>query len=208
MVDVTAQDDVAGPPGEDVDAAFLVTNMGYAEDGYECQVADSLGWDLNPRHVVVQCDPLSQTEIHVSVSVPGDAEIGSSDPISMQAVSMTDPGLADRDTLRVRVSPSVGIGAQGGRKTRLGLEGAAPNPFVTATNIGFTLGQPGPLRLAIFDVGGRWVRTLVEGGREAGHHTVRWDGLNASGQVVPPGIYFCRLEAEGTRALVMIARCR
>jgi hypothetical protein len=51
--------------------------------------------------------------------------------------------------------------------------------------------------LAVFDAGGRLVRTLVRGMLAAGEHHVRWDGRDAAGRPVVGGSYYCRLAADG-----------
>jgi hypothetical protein len=39
---------------------------------------------------------------------------------------------------------------------------------------------------------------LIDGHREAGPHTVRWDGRDGGGHAAAAGIYFLRLESAGT----------
>jgi len=75
------------------------------------------------------------------------------------------------------------------------LLGNRPNPFNPLTEIVFTLGAPGEVLVAIFDVSGRKVRTLEAGAKEAGLHHVVWDGKDDSGAPVASGIYFCKLRA-------------
>lgn len=72
---------------------------------------------------------------------------------------------------------------------------ASPNPFRTATTIGFSVPAAGPVRLAIYTVAGRRVRTLVDEVRTAGPHVARWDGRDAEGHAVASGVYLCRLQA-------------
>ncbi len=81
-----------------------------------------------------------------------------------------------------------------------GLYSVAPNPFGRATEIGFGLPEHGRVNLTVHDVRGRLVRELVSGLRSADRHSVSWDGRDDSGRIVPPGIYFVRLEAGGDRA--------
>lgn len=77
----------------------------------------------------------------------------------------------------------------------------APNPMRTETAITFMLASPSEVRLSIFDAGGRIVRTLIEEPREAGIHTVRWDGRQNDGTRSGAGIFFTRLETRnGTTA--------
>ena len=58
--------------------------------------------------------------------------------------------------------------------------------------------QHGHVVLRIYDVSGRLVRSLVSGAvQEAGHHSVDWDGRDATGAATHAGLYFGRLEAGG-----------
>ena len=52
-----------------------------------------------------------------------------------------------------------------------------------------------PVRLNIFDVNGRLVRTLVDRPAEAGLHTTIWDGKDRDGRTVASGNYFARISA-------------
>jgi flagellar hook assembly protein FlgD len=51
--------------------------------------------------------------------------------------------------------------------------------------------------LAVFDLRGRLVRTLVATELAAGRHTVAWNGRDEGGRNVPSGTYFYRLIARG-----------
>jgi flagellar hook assembly protein FlgD len=67
------------------------------------------------------------------------------------------------------------------------------NPW---TRIPFELPAVGPVRITIYDVGGRQVRVLLEGrSLEAGPHVIHWDGRNGVGQPVGTGTYYIRLQA-------------
>ncbi len=72
---------------------------------------------------------------------------------------------------------------------------AAPNPFNPRTMIRFRLETAGPVTLRIYDLAGRLVRTLVDGGElEAGLHQVAWQGRSDQGQALASGLYFPRLQ--------------
>jgi hypothetical protein len=79
-----------------------------------------------------------------------------------------------------------------GRIAALVLHAAAPNPFLTATRIAFDLPEAGPVDLAIYDVQGRKVRTLVDRELAASRHEYTWDGLDDTGRRVSPGTYLYR----------------
>jgi hypothetical protein len=77
------------------------------------------------------------------------------------------------------------------------LRGCSPNPFARGTSVNYELAQYGPVELTVHDVSGRLVRRLESGPRQRGFHGVRWDGTDGGGRVVPTGVYFVRLSAEG-----------
>lgn len=56
----------------------------------------------------------------------------------------------------------------------------------------FALGNPGHVRLDVFDVAGRKVATLVDEFKAAGEHEIAWDGVSNYGRAVS-GFYFARL---------------
>jgi hypothetical protein len=77
----------------------------------------------------------------------------------------------------------------------LELDQNAPNPLREKTSISFALSQHGPVDLAVYDITGQEIRTLLKGERPAGFGTVQWDGKNEKGLPVPPGVYLYRLKA-------------
>jgi hypothetical protein len=88
-----------------------------------------------------------------------------------------------------------------------------PNPLRLAeTNaagtIRFGLPTTAAVRLTIFDLSGRLVRTLVAGqSLDAGYHEVRWDGADEQGRSAAAGIYIYRLEAANfttSRKLILL----
>lgn len=79
--------------------------------------------------------------------------------------------------------------------TRLRLHPAYPNPFHPETRISFELGSPGIVEVAVHDVAGRRVATLLHGHRSAGDHTLTWNGHDDGGQRISSGVYFVRLKS-------------
>ncbi|HEY6193803.1 MAG TPA: FG-GAP-like repeat-containing protein [Candidatus Eisenbacteria bacterium] len=78
---------------------------------------------------------------------------------------------------------------------RFALSAAAPNPLSRDATLTYELARKVDVRIEVFDVGGRHVRTLVSETRPAGRHTVRWDALDDTGRRVPAGLYLCRMRA-------------
>jgi hypothetical protein len=87
-----------------------------------------------------------------------------------------------------------------------------PNPFRAGetTTIRFAIPASaggGQVDVAVFDVAGRRVRTLVRGSLVEGDHAITWDGMDDNGAEVPAGVYVVRLAVGGQertmRALVL-----
>ena len=74
-----------------------------------------------------------------------------------------------------------------------------PNPFNPSTRIPFSLEKPLYVEIAIFDVLGRHIKTLVDEPQTAGLHETIWDGRNQNGVFVSSGVYFVRMDAADVR---------
>ncbi|MGE5499605.1 MAG: multicopper oxidase domain-containing protein, partial [Syntrophothermus sp.] len=82
-----------------------------------------------------------------------------------------------------------------------------PNPFNPSTMIQFEVPSAGHVELRIYDSIGRQVNTLVNEVKEAGIHSIHWNGTDSFGLRVPSGIYLCTMRAGGfteTKKMVMI----
>jgi hypothetical protein len=71
----------------------------------------------------------------------------------------------------------------------------APNPFNPITTIAYQLPSDAHVKIDVFNIAGKLVRTLVNAEQEAGVKSVKWDGMNANGEKVASGIYMYRMEA-------------
>lgn len=80
----------------------------------------------------------------------------------------------------------------------LDLSPGYPNPLTRSTTLVYALPEAGPVRLVIYDILGRRVRTLVDESQRAGEHRATWDGRSQHGQPVGSGMYFARIEAGGS----------
>ncbi|NOZ55283.1 MAG: T9SS type A sorting domain-containing protein [Calditrichaeota bacterium] len=76
-----------------------------------------------------------------------------------------------------------------------------PNPFNPTTRVVYSLEKSGKMKLVVYDLMGRKVRTLVDGEMPAGQHVAVWDGRGSDGLPVASGIYLCRLESAGKVAV-------
>ena len=69
-----------------------------------------------------------------------------------------------------------------------------PNPFRGSTNVKFTQIDNSPTTIAIYNIKGQLVRTLIDGQKlPLGEQTVAWDGKTNAGQIVATGIYYYKI---------------
>lgn len=79
---------------------------------------------------------------------------------------------------------------------------AYPNPFNPHTNLSFTLPEEGRVSLAIFDIEGRQVASLVNGFYSAGQYDIQFDASDLTS-----GVYFAQLtsgNSVSTQKLMLI----
>jgi hypothetical protein len=100
------------------------------------------------------------------------------------------------------------VPAPGPRPSRFRVYPSRPNPFRSVAEIGYDIPVDSPVRLRVYDVAGRAVRTIVERSVPAGRRSIRWDGRDAAGRVVPSGVYFCRVAADGNEETVKVVKLR
>jgi hypothetical protein len=84
---------------------------------------------------------------------------------------------------------------------------AHPNPFNPQTTVDFSLASSMRVSVAIYDVKGALVRTLVDETMTAGDHSAHWDGMDRAGRTAASGIYFVRMVAGSyneVRKIVML----
>jgi hypothetical protein len=82
--------------------------------------------------------------------------------------------------------------------TGLALALAGPNPFAGGTALRYVLPSPGRVTIAVYDVNGARVRSLMDADA-IGSGTVAWDGRTDSGGRAAPGLYFVRLTTPSGR---------
>ncbi len=85
-----------------------------------------------------------------------------------------------------RLNPRLTLGAP----DRSGARIMSENPSRGAAALELKISRPGLVRVQLFDVGGRLVRTLEDGRYTTGTRTLRWDGKDERGQSVGSGVYF------------------
>jgi photosystem II stability/assembly factor-like uncharacterized protein len=89
---------------------------------------------------------------------------------------------------------------------RLALGAPAPNPSRGTVAFALELPNATAIDVAVYDPQGRRVATLRRGALGAGRHALAWDGRDAAGRRVGPGVYFVRASAGGASATRRVVR--
>ncbi len=113
------------------------------------------------------------------------------------------PG-GDKGLVVLRYDPPTGIAEEEDKlPDECGISITAyPNPFNSSTTIKYTLPEPDHVRIDIFDLLGRKVKTLVEEEKPAGAYMVIFEAYDLSS-----GVYFSRIQAGNeiqTRQMILL----
>jgi len=79
--------------------------------------------------------------------------------------------------------------------TEIKLEQNYPNPFNPSTTLSYSLPTSSNVKLEIYDVMGRMIKSFTNNSQSSGTHQVFWNGTNSNGTRVATGIYIYRFEA-------------
>jgi len=72
-----------------------------------------------------------------------------------------------------------------------------PNPFRSSATIRFTAAAEGPVKIVVYDVSGRLIRTLHDGKAQPGETTLVWDGRDDAGNPASGGIFWMEMSTSG-----------
>ncbi len=82
-----------------------------------------------------------------------------------------------------------------------------PNPFNPETNIAFSMKEAANVSIEVYNVKGQLVRTLLNDVKEAGNHTVVWNGKDNNGRGVSSGVYYYKMNTgkySSTKKMIMM----
>jgi hypothetical protein len=89
----------------------------------------------------------------------------------------------------------------------LRIESIRPNPTRGETTIRYGLPDASRVTVAVYDLQGRQVATLLDGMEDRGAHVVVWNSRDADARLVGQGVYLVRIEAgteTQTRPLIVV----
>jgi PKD repeat protein len=76
----------------------------------------------------------------------------------------------------------------------------SPNPLNPSATLSYSTTKPGAVKIALYDLNGRLVRTYLDESQAAGTHDVTIEGKSASGSPLASSVYFLKIETESDGA--------
>ena len=164
---------------------------------YRDEVYNSTGWSLGFEHVATVNHPTSGSTVSwidtESVSNIGDRTL------HYKIIAVDHTGKTSGWSNEVQIYAKIPKTAADESDVPVNeyfLGENYPNPFNPATTLAFDLPAPSDVRLAVYDLQGRLVKTVAAGRYEAGRHSAVWDGSDDAGNPVSSGVYFYRLTVQ------------
>lgn len=175
---------------------FEVVQEGGAEN-WTAQLQDSAGAAV-PTGLPLPVAPGAGVPLRLVVTPTTTDTVGA---VHVEGYLHTAGGTLVREmggvTLNVHSSGTTDVAPGGPPVAELTLAPPRPNPFAGSTTIRYALPHAGRVRLELFDLAGRRVRTLVAATQTAGPYEVLWDGRADGGARLGAGLYLGRLDLAG-----------
>lgn len=118
--------------------------------------------------------------------------------------SLVEAAVDDIMVTIIRPGSSSGVN-EGDAVLMTGLGACRPNPIGASATLSYRLPARCAVRIELYDVAGRHVRTLVDGLVEAGEQTLDFRSIDANGRRISSGIYFLRLETPEVTQIRQVA---
>ncbi len=198
----------APPLGDHVQLSMLAEGTNLARQFVEEQ-EDGAYWDIALTSRIANNVFQLEKQVELSIAATGslpegfavhfiDKTTGQHLPLADSTVSFVLTDAIPQYDLRVVIGNEAFL-AQHSTASQtaqpFALNPGYPNPFSSRISLPYSLAEPGSVQLAVFDVLGRRVATLVDGEQTAGTYAVHWDGTQQTGRPAASGIYIVQLKA-------------
>jgi len=158
-------------------------------------------WGWGNRYSAELTDPSEEPQTLITslpADVSADAVNKELDPTHYKVYTVYKTGgVEDSSTVQLDFEATpVGIAE---RELKPALENVinAPNPFLYSTGLEYSLMNNHRVNVTVRDVNGGLVKKLFEGPQSKGDYKLEWDGTNAYGSSVSPGLYLMNIMIPG-----------
>jgi len=175
---------------------------GVAVDNVAIKEGDDFTW-LTVSPYKGSADPIGSSNDSISVKI---GVYGTDD-----GFTTTENLLITSDntelTVQIGVGVEVAIDDSGITPFEFALHQNYPNPFNPETNIQIDVAEKSHVTVAIFNIMGQKVATLVNGTMDQGIYHIKWSGLSDQGISLPSGMYFYEMKSpayHSVKKLVLV----
>ncbi len=147
----------------------------------------------------IRFDVRDSTWNNNSITLFPDGDLSEDDPyVQHKTVALDDSCFSPGQTVNFENSIVVSAidGTESGLPKSFALHSNYPNPFNPETTLRFDVPGRSKVTVTVYDILGKKIAVLADKEYDAGYYQIRWDGRNRSGQAVPAGVYFYRLQAD------------
>lgn len=182
---------------------FQVANPSAATRLAHVTASDANGW-INGGPVSTDVGPLAPSQsavVPVSITIPSGCTPNQPDPVQFQASAADLPISASASCV---TDVTCGVLSVDGVPREVSFAVVGPNPFTGGTTLGYALPTRMPVRLEVFSLDGRRLRTLVSGEKDAGGYLVPLNLRDGEGPRLGPGVYFVSLTAGQVKRSIRV----
>jgi len=174
---------------------WYTNNLGNnpGQDYWDVDVTtDGTNW-VHLEHTMDSANSWTQHTFDLSAYVPLTGTVRFRFVADDEAPGSLVEAAVDDITMSIERRPAAGVAENGGAiVTGLGI--CRPNPIGPGAILNYRLAARAPLRIELYDVSGRRVRTLFEGPANAGDHTLGFEPVDPRGGRIASGVYFVRMQ--------------
>jgi endoglucanase len=116
-------------------------------------------------------------------------------PLDNKEIWFDNIMITDQDTATVLEKGTLGINNELASVDHSSLQ-LMPNPMRGSTTISYFLSESSPVRISIYNMKGQRIKDLVQKSLPEGTHSLQWFGDDNNGEMLPGGIYICRLSTD------------
>jgi hypothetical protein len=184
------------PAGVGVRVAFAVTAVGAAPLAYR--------WQRDGQDLVDDGRIAGATMARLVIDPAQSADVG-------RYRCIVTGGCGETTSLEAELRAGGSVGVADPTPASAGtlvLAPVRPNPFRPPTDLSFVAPGAGRVRIAVYDLQGALVATLLDAEVAPGPHRVTWTGADARGRAVTSGVYVCRASGFGRQVSRKLALVR
>jgi hypothetical protein len=117
-------------------------------------------------------------------------------PVSTPVYSVSSENNFTEDNVQILISSAtLGVDGKENLPDNYSINQNYPNPFNPTTEISFTIPITSKVNVAVFNLLGQQIASLINGELTAGNYDVVWVGTDANGRLVGSGVYFYKITA-------------